>query len=57
MQAQLSEKSQPVMGPRPLDWQDRELLTLARVWNRSDRGSRLEFLDMAKEAAGGIIDL
>lgn len=42
--------------PRPIDWQDRELLALARVWNRSDRETRLEFLEIANEAEGGIID-
>jgi hypothetical protein len=38
------------------NWLDREVTSLARLWNRSDRQSRLEFLEMANDSDGGLID-
>lgn len=36
---------------------DREVTSMARLWNRSSREGRSEFLEIAKEAEGGLIDI
>lgn len=41
----------------PADISDREVTALSRHWNRCEPESRLDFLEMAIEAKGGIIDL
>lgn len=56
VQQSQQQPQRPAFKPRPADWQDREVSALARLWNRSDPDSRQEFLDMANESDGGIID-
>lgn len=36
---------------------DREVTSMSRLWNRSSREGRAEFLEIAKEAEGGLIDI
>lgn len=36
---------------------DREVMSLSRLWNRCNRESRAEFLEIAKEVNGGLIDV
>lgn len=38
------------------NWQDREFVALARCWNRCDRQSRLDFLEMAQDSNGDLIE-
>ena len=40
----------------PDDLVDREVTALARLWNRCEPDSRLEFLEFASEAAGGLVE-
>lgn len=47
---------EPAPRSIPFDAIDREVLALARLWNRSEHESRAEFLEMARESGGGIID-
>lgn len=39
-----------------VDEHDRQVTALARLWNRSDRECRLEFLEMANDSEGEIIE-
>lgn len=54
----MSSSAQLKTTPRRIteEVKDSEVATLARVWNRSHPASRQEFLDMAKESKGGLID-
>jgi hypothetical protein len=45
----------PIRKPPPFD-KDREVTALARLWNRSDRESRLEFLEMVQDINGELIE-
>lgn len=38
------------------DWEQAELMALTRAWNRARSSVRSEFMDMAEEANGGVID-
>lgn len=38
------------------DWAQAEMLALQRAWNRARPEVRVEFLDMANDAGGGVID-
>ncbi len=46
------DKAPPVIAMDP----ERQLATIIRVWNRSDRDVRQDFLEMASEADGGLIE-
>lgn len=51
------EKIEMPRQPRPTSEQlDREVTSLARLWNRSHKESRLDFMEMASEAKGGLIE-
>lgn len=40
----------------PDDLIDREVTALSRLWNRCEPDSRREFLELASEAAGGLVE-
>lgn len=38
------------------DWQHAQLMDLQRAWNRADPSVRTDFMELANEARGGVID-